>query len=62
MRTMLVLTVCLLLSSAVVGNAPSGTATPKKYTVNLDLPSEKRWQEVVLDNKNLVKDVHEVLK
>lgn len=42
--------------------ARAQTAPPKKYTVNLDLPPEKRWQDVVLDNKIIVKDVHEVLK
>lgn len=48
--------------SAAAGIAPPGTATPKRYTVNLDAAPEKRWQEIVLDNKIVVKDVHEVLR
>lgn len=52
----------LAVSSVAAGAAPTQTAPPKKYVVNLDLPAEKRWQDVVLDNKEIVNDVHSVLK
>lgn len=38
-----------------------GTRIPKRYTVNLDLAPEKRWQQVALDHTEIVKDVHDIL-
>ena len=53
---MLRLSVCVLLFSLYLGQwAPAAgkDAVPaKRYTVNLDLPPEKRWDEVVKDHKN----------
>lgn len=51
------------LSFLVVGsNVPTGIRPPKKYVVNLDLPEEQRWTQIVLDHQEVVKDVHIVLR
>ena len=44
------------------GDAQSGTRPPKKYVVNLDLPEEERWTQVVLNHVEIVKDVQKVLR
>ncbi|XP_052811050.1 N-acylethanolamine-hydrolyzing acid amidase-like [Mya arenaria] len=41
--------------------AGEAVTPPRKYVVNLDLPPTKRWQEVALDHKQIVPDVHKVL-
>ncbi|KAH3726701.1 N-acylethanolamine-hydrolyzing acid amidase-like [Dreissena polymorpha] len=35
---------------------------PPRYVINLDLPETQRWQEVVLDHKDIAKDVHKILR
>ena len=43
-------------------DVPLETRPPKKYVVNLDEPDEFRWTMVVQDHREIVKDVHVVLR
>lgn len=50
----------LVLCSGFTSGQP-GTKVPKKYVVDLDLPPEQRWEKVVLDNLQIIQDVHKVI-
>lgn len=41
---------------------PDVLRKPPQYTINLDLPEEDRWTNVVKDYHQIVPDVYNVLK
>ncbi|XP_045196944.2 N-acylethanolamine-hydrolyzing acid amidase-like [Mercenaria mercenaria] len=51
----------LFASFTTTKGSPAGTKIPKKYAVNLDVAPEKRWQQVAIEHKELIKDVHSVI-
>ena len=59
--TMMATGVSVLFSAVlclVVGQgATVGTRPPKTYVVNLDLPEEQRWVQVIQDHMDLIQDV-----
>lgn len=50
------LLVMLLFSRLGARNGPTRTRTPKKYSVNLDLPAEQRWIKVVKDHAENIRE------
>ena len=53
------LIICVLF----VNSDPGGHAVaPPSFTVDLDLPEEKRWSNIVLKYKELVPDIYDIMK
>lgn len=53
------LIICVLF----VNGDPGGDAVaPPSFTVDLDLPEEKRWSNIVLKYKELVPDIYDIMK
>lgn len=57
-----VLVLALFVLSSAAGIVPARTATPKNYTVNLDVAPEKRWQEIVLEYKHHIEPVYQMIE
>lgn len=55
---MLKLATTVIFVSIVYSVAGDGTRPPKQYVVNLDLPEEQRWTQVVMDHTEIIKDIH----
>ena len=56
------ITIFSVLFFTVLGQEIISARPPKKYVVNLDLPEEERWVQVVQDHKEIVKDAHTMFR
>lgn len=62
MRSAAAFAFCAIVCAVLGSDVPLETRPPKKYVVNLDEPDEFRWTQVVQDHREIVKDVHVVLR